>query len=388
MVRHASTYFLIAGDEQRIAEPHQSPRNPIAVLAAAGHRIDRAESPAIGVVPPFAFGTANPAVQIDEAGNDAVVALHPIEPGIHVLDYPLLVLGLAGQKIRIHRQRRRRQIEEVVADDVGIFLIVGEELLECRFAVQGIESLDVERVADPIERRGFSEHRPAAAVLHAADDFVDRVVVRRFGILAHVEPGESPRPLLVFRIGRDRQTHAVEELQPFAVVHPVGLDDEFLVVHALPGDRHVGGFRLRVLLDQAVVTAEEHLENFIAGPQGVQFRPVVEILERVVRTVIGAPAHEALKVTAVVEVFLVELATRRHVVGQQLPLERGPPRRVHMRVDAYHRVGNLRRFSQQAARRSSGLTGHAGERKRNRGEQSHRRLHRQAPRRSPRFRKS
>jgi hypothetical protein len=34
---------------------------------------------------------------------------------------------------------------------------------------------------------------------------VDRIVVGRFGILAHVEAGESPRPFLVFRIvGIDR----------------------------------------------------------------------------------------------------------------------------------------------------------------------------------------
>jgi hypothetical protein len=127
------------------------------------------------------------------------------------------------------------------------------------------------------------------------------------------------------------------------VVHPVGLDDEFLVVHALPGDRHIGRPGLGVLLDEAVVTAEEHLANLVVCSERVQFRPVVEILERVVRPVVGAPAHEALKVAAVVEVFLVELAARRHVVGEELSLERGPPRRIHARVDVHHRAGGLRR---------------------------------------------
>ena len=61
-----------------------------------------------------------------------------------------------------------------------------QDALERRFAVQGIESFDVKRVADPIESRSLSEHRPAAAVLHAADDLVHRVIVRRFGIFGHV----------------------------------------------------------------------------------------------------------------------------------------------------------------------------------------------------------
>jgi hypothetical protein len=88
------------------------------------------------------------------------------------------------------------------------------------------------------------------------------------------------------------------------VVHPVGLDDEFLVVHALPGDRHVGRSGLGVLLDQPVVALEEHLQDVIAGPERVQLRPAIEVLERIVRAVVGAPAHEALQVAAVVEVFL------------------------------------------------------------------------------------
>ena len=51
--------LLIAGDEQRVAEPDQRPRNAIAVLAVAGHRIDRAESPAVGVLPPLALRAAD-----------------------------------------------------------------------------------------------------------------------------------------------------------------------------------------------------------------------------------------------------------------------------------------------------------------------------------------
>ena len=125
------------------------------------------------------------------------------------------------------------------------------------------------------------------------------------------------------------------------MMHPIGLDDELLVVHPLPGNRHVGCPGFGVLLEQSLVTGEEHLEHVIVGSQRVQFGPVVEIFERVVRAVIGAPTHEALKVAAVVEVFLEELPACRHVVGQELPLERGPAWRVHVCVDANHRIGIL-----------------------------------------------
>ena len=172
-----------------------------------------------------------------------------------------------------------------------------------------------------------------------------RVVVGGLGILRHVEAREPPRALLVFRIRRDRQAHAVEELQPFAVVHPVGLDDELLVVHALPGDRHVGRLGLGVLLDQSLVTLGVHLQDVVAGAQRVQLRPAVEVLEGVVGAVVRAPAHEALQVAAVVEVLLEELPAGGDVVGQELPLEPGPARRRHGRVDPDRHVRRRERVS-------------------------------------------
>ena len=71
------------------------------------------------------------------------------------------------------RQRRRDQIQEVIAGDVAVFLVVGEELLEGRFAVQRVETLDIERIAHPVDGRRLPQHRSPAAVLHAADDLVD-----------------------------------------------------------------------------------------------------------------------------------------------------------------------------------------------------------------------
>jgi hypothetical protein len=82
----------------------------------------------------------------------------------------------------------------VIAHDVAIFRIVGQELAERRFAVCGIEAFDLERIADPVERGGSSAHRSAASVLHAADDLVDgvsRADATRFG--NRVRPRYSSR---------------------------------------------------------------------------------------------------------------------------------------------------------------------------------------------------
>ena len=78
---------------------------------------------------------------------------------------------------------------------------------------------------------------------------------------------------------------------------------------------------------------EVHLQDLVAGAQRVQLGPLVEVLEGVVGSVVRPPAHEALQVAAVVEVLLEEFAAGGGVAGQELPLELGPSRRGHRRVD-------------------------------------------------------
>ena len=147
------------------------------------------------------------------AGDDAAVVAHAIQPGVHVVDDPPLVFPIAREQEGIGRQRRGRQVQEMIADDVGVFLVMRQELRERRLTVLGVEPAHVERIADPIERRRLPQHRPATAVLHAADDLALRVVVRRVWILGHVEPGEPARARLIGRILRDRQPHPIEQLQ-------------------------------------------------------------------------------------------------------------------------------------------------------------------------------
>jgi hypothetical protein len=136
----------------------------------------------------------------------------------------------------------------------------------------------------------------------------------------------------------------------------------------LASDRHIGRLGFGVLLDQTIVTRHVHREDVVAGAQRVELGPTVEVLERIVRPVIGAPAHEALEVAAVVEVFVEELAAGRHVVGEELPLENRPSRRVHAGVDANGAIVNLRGWLGRRARR-------VYEKTKNTNQKSNRRLH-------------
>ena len=71
----------------------------------------------------------------------------------------------------------------------------------------------------------------------------------------------------------------------------------------------------------------------------MQFRPAIEILKRIIGPIVGAPAHEALKVALVIVIFIEELLAGGNVVGQELPLQHGPTRSFHGCVDADNRFG-------------------------------------------------
>jgi hypothetical protein len=80
-------------------------------------------------------------------------------------------------------------------------------------------------------------------------------------------------------------------------------------------------------LQQSFVALEVHLQDVVAAPERVQLRPTVEILERVVGSVVRAPPYERLQVAAIVEVLGEELAAGRNVVGEELAFENRPARR-------------------------------------------------------------
>src|SRR5438445_2030965 len=83
-------------------------------------------------------------------------------------------------------------------------------------------------------------------------------------------------------------------------------------------------FASSYLFEKAFPTFEIHLENFVTGAERVQLRPAIEVLEGVVWPIVGAPAHEALQITAVVEAAFKKLAASRDVFGQKPPFQHRP----------------------------------------------------------------
>ena len=175
----------------------------------------------------------------------------------------------------------------MIADDIGIFLIMGKKLLVVFLAMDRDEAGGIERITGPVQGRGLAKHWAFAAVHHAFDEFELGVKVFGFGILVHVEPSETPGPLHILRVRRHGETHPVEKLQPFTVVHPIELRDELLVIHPLPGDRHIGGFRFGVLLEVAFPTVQVHGQQIVVAPKGMQFRPAIEVLGSIVRAIVA-----------------------------------------------------------------------------------------------------
>ena len=116
---------------------------------------------------------------------------------------------------------------------------------------------------------------------------------------------------------------------------PVGQRAELLVVHPVHARGHeLVGLRLGVLLDHALVALQIHLDDLVVGAKGMQLGPVIEVLERVIRAVVRAPADKHQQIALVVEIFLEELARSRHVLGQQLSSPSAP---ISVPPSAYRR---------------------------------------------------
>src|SRR3954468_16029464 len=117
-------------------------------------------------------------------------------------------------------------------------------------------------------------------------------------------------------------------------MHPVGLDDELLVVHAVAGNRNDRRASFGVLLQQSFAPPPEHLQDLVVRTKRVELGPAVEVFERIIGAIVRAPPYDALEVSVIVKIFLKELAARRHIVGKELTLERGPPWRGHPRINS------------------------------------------------------
>ncbi len=188
---------VVAGEEERVAEAVDPHVVIVAIHGPARDGIDDRESPAVhAAVPLAAAGAADRAVEADIGRDDPAVVDHPLAPGADVVEDPLLVAVLVGEHVGVERQVGGAQVQGVIADDVVVVLEVLEHLGVAVLAVAEPEpALDLDRVAGPVEGRRLAEQGAPAAVEQAADDLDLRIVIRRAGIVAQVEPGKARDPL-------------------------------------------------------------------------------------------------------------------------------------------------------------------------------------------------
>ena len=229
-------------------------------------------------------------------------------------------IGVGGQLGRGHVQRL-----------VAHHILIAHEMLQHHLVIvlamteRGEAVLDVDGIAGPIQRRGVAQQRAAAAIHHAFDQLELGIVIGRAGILVHIEAGKALHPFLVAAAVRRAQRHQVEDGEAFAIVLPVELAGKFLVIHAVLGDRHVGGFLRRILRDMAFIGLGVHLADDVVAAQGIEMRPVIDILDGVVGAVIAAITRRGLQpARRLVEIALEELRAGGGMGMQQFALQQAP----------------------------------------------------------------
>ena len=85
------------------------------VIAKAVVRAVPAENAAVPLPSPFA---ADGPVEADVGGKVPAVGGGAIAPGVDVFEHPALVLGFVRQQVRLRRERRREQVQRMIAADV------------------------------------------------------------------------------------------------------------------------------------------------------------------------------------------------------------------------------------------------------------------------------
>ena len=238
-----------------------------------------------------------------------------------------LVFRFMRQHVGVQGQCGGAEVRGMVADHVVVALEVGDHLCVGVLAVPGLEAvLDFDRVAGPVEAGGVAEERAAAAVDETLDDLVLGIVVRGAGVFVHVEPGIAADAGPEGRVIGIAQPHQVEDREALAVVEPVEHDGELLVVHPVARHRDIDGLRAGVLAKVPLPTFRVQPPDRIGTAEGVEDRPVGQVLDGVVRPVVASPALDAFEPAAVVEVAVEEDLACLCVRLDQLPLEQCPRR--------------------------------------------------------------
>ena len=267
------------------------------------HAVDGpgAAAPAVQAAPPLAIAVlADLARGANVVGNDAIVGLDAVDPALHVVQHPLLVLLFACVEVSVRDEGRRAKVARLVALErhlveqvdyllsAGGFLVPARlQLLDRRMEEGGGQRLlarvvlhlaSMPKVAhqgrvEPVTEQvnvvrhvavGVDyafvltdrEHRPGAAMQWRADDAVLRVPVRRIRVLADVHVSELPRPFPVRWVSRVRDPEVVEHLVALAHVEPVGVEGDVQVPVLVAKLGHVHGVG-RVAIRQHTLLAVE-----------------------------------------------------------------------------------------------------------------------------------
>ena len=142
--------------------------------------------------------------------------------------------------------------------------------------------------------------------MQTADDLLFGVVVISVEVFPGVEPGKALHPLAVERIIRLTESVEMKRRQALAVVLPIERGRVLAPIHAVLDHRNFGDTRFGVLQDVpfpgALVVA---LDRFIRA-ECIEQGPGIEVLRRIVGTVVATPALDALQVTAIIEVAMEE----------------------------------------------------------------------------------
>ena len=187
----------------------------------------------------------------------------------------------------------------------------------------------IDRIPRPVQCRSLPQHRPPAAVDRALDYPQLRIIVRSTRILIHIKTCKPPHPFAILRILRIRQPHQVEDRQPLRIMLPVHHHRKLFVVHPLARKRNILRLRQRVLPDMPLVGFPVHLPNPISPTHRMQMRPVVYILNRIVRPIIRTPSRHAQQKSLVVKIAIEKSLTSRRVLPNHLSLQQRPLRSIH-----------------------------------------------------------
>ena len=125
-------------------------------------------------------------------------------------------------------------------------------------------------------------------------------------------------------------------------MQPVTNCRELLVVHAVACKVHVSGLGLAILLNMPFPRQFRHSNQLFVTTQCVQHRPVRQVLNGIIGTIVTTPTRRSTDIATFVKVVVKKLLARSIVGADQLALQQRPCRWRNRRFDAQLRSSRSR----------------------------------------------